>query len=67
MNKRNLDIDTTQIKQLLDDLEDIKKTGHIYKPLVIFYENRISDTLGSLRLAVGEAQAYVDEIKNQMR
>ncbi len=66
-NNNHICIDNMQIKQLLNDLEDIKKIGHVYRPLVIFYENRIRDNIGGLLLALNEAQTYVDEVNKQMR
>jgi len=71
MNKENKQIgvsfDNTQIKTLLKDLDEIKQTPNVYRPLVIFYENRIRDSLGSLIIALDEANAYVTETKKQMR
>ena len=66
-NNNNICIDNTQIKQLLNELEDIKKIGHIYRPLVIFYENRIRDSIGGLLLALNEAQTYVNETMKEIR
>ena len=66
-NNNNICIDNTQIKQLLNELEDIKKGGHIYRPLVIFYENRIRDSIGSLLLELNEAQTYVNETMKEIR